>query len=102
MSDGRTERALGLRPLHVDMDPLVVAAQTGKRVDVVLGHLAPVAPADRLAQKAAEPLDSLGCRLRPGRGSVTPKGDTPNLRPASLSRLNSRGRLLNAGPRAGS
>ncbi len=46
--DRRAEGTLCLRPLDIDVDPLVVAGQLGEAVDHVLGDLAPsVGPTDR-------------------------------------------------------
>ena len=59
MRDRRAERALGLRALDVDVDPLVVAGQLGEPVDVLLGDLAPVARADGLADQGLKLLDSV-------------------------------------------
>src|SRR3954468_24196339 len=45
----RAEWALGLGPLDIDVDPLVVAGEVGEGVDHLLGHFAPLARANRLA-----------------------------------------------------
>ena len=50
VGDRRPEGALGLRPLDVDVDPLVVAGELGEGVDVLLGDGAPLARADRPAR----------------------------------------------------
>src|SRR3954470_1037704 len=47
--DRAAEGALLLRPLHVDVDPLVVTGGVGEEIDRVLGHLVPVADAELLA-----------------------------------------------------
>src|SRR4051794_3192071 len=64
MGDGAAERALLLRPLHVDVDPLVVAGGVGERVDLVLGDLQPVAGTKRLALRV-EPLLCAGKGAHP-------------------------------------
>ena len=64
VGDRRAEGALGLGPLDVDVDPLVVAGELGEGVDVGLGDRAPLARADLLADQRLHPLDSLyldGC-----------------------------------------
>ena len=48
MGDRGAERALGLGPLDVDVDPLIVVGELGKRVDHLLGDLAPLARAELL------------------------------------------------------
>ena len=48
VGDRAAEWAVLLRPLHVDMDPLVVSGGVGETVDPVLGDLHPVADADLL------------------------------------------------------
>ena len=58
MGDRRPERALALGALDVDVDPLVVARDLGELVDVLLGHLDPIARADRLADQLAELVDA--------------------------------------------
>lgn len=45
MSDGTAERTLNLRPLDVDVDPLLVTGVGAERVDVVLRDLQPVTDA---------------------------------------------------------
>ncbi len=52
VGDRDAEGALGLRPLDVDVDPLVVAGELGEQVDVLLGDLAPLARADLLCRSA--------------------------------------------------
>src|SRR5262249_52374859 len=59
VGDRRPERALLLRPLDVDMDPLVIAGEAGEGVDVLLGDGAPLTRADLLAQHRLHPLDTL-------------------------------------------
>ena len=59
MRDRPSERAVGLRPLNVDVDPLVIAGYLGELVDELLGHLAPVAGADRLAYELSQLVDSV-------------------------------------------
>src|ERR1700749_524346 len=58
--------ALELGPFRIDMDPLVVAGELGKGVDVSLGNRAPPARPDLLADQGLHPLDSLylGCHRR--------------------------------------
>ena len=73
MGDGPPERA-GLGPLDVDVDPLVVAGGIGEQVDLLLGHLAPLAVAEVLADMLLEPVDPLdrgghGPQARPGPGA---------------------------------
>src|SRR3954447_21803733 len=46
--------ALGLGPLDVDVDPLVVTGGVGEEVDRVLGHLVPVARSQLLAHEAGQ------------------------------------------------
>jgi hypothetical protein len=36
-------------PFRVDVDPLVVAGRVGERIDLLLGHLVPLAVAEVLA-----------------------------------------------------
>src|SRR6266446_9337958 len=43
--DGSAERALTLRALDIDMDPLMIAGNIGELVDLVLCHLDRLAPA---------------------------------------------------------
>ena len=50
MGDGAAERS-GLGPLDVDVDPLVVAGGVGEQVDLLLGHLVPLAVAQVLADE---------------------------------------------------
>ena len=57
MRDGSLERALALRTLDVDVDPLVIARQLGEAVDHVLRDLDRVAP-------AAEGVADLGLEFR--------------------------------------
>ena len=59
MRDGRTEGALRLGPLDVHVDPLVVAGQTGERVDVLLRDSPPVRRADGLPDQRPELLDAV-------------------------------------------
>ena len=87
MRDGRTERALGLGALDVDVDPLVVAAQAGEGIDVILGDLAPGAGADLAAEKLLEPLDSVRGCLRHAGGSVPRNVERRARRPASRQYL---------------
>ena len=47
VGDRASERS-GLGPLHVDVDPLVVAGGVGEQVDLLLGHLVPLAVAQVL------------------------------------------------------
>src|SRR3954451_22728160 len=60
--DRRSERALGLGALDVDMDPLIVAGEIGERVDHLLGHLTPVGRADGPTLKLPKALDSVCSR----------------------------------------
>ena len=87
MGDGGPERALALGPLDVDVDPLVVARDLGELVDVRLGHLDPVAGADRLADQLAELVDP-GDRQRRHRryGTAAVRGPTNVPRRGALSR----------------
>src|SRR4051812_18865778 len=57
--DRGAEGAFGLRPLGVDVDPLVVARDLGEGVDQVLGDLAPVARPDLLADQLLELIDAV-------------------------------------------
>ena len=59
VGDRGAEGALLLRPLDVDVDPLVVAGELGEGVDVLLGDRAPLARADLLPDQRLQPLDSL-------------------------------------------
>src|SRR5262249_52885391 len=59
VGDRRAERALLFRPLDVHVDPLVVAAQIGERVDVALSDLLPLTRADLLPHELLETVDSL-------------------------------------------
>ena len=68
MGDRGAEGALGLGPLDVDVDPLVVAGELGEGVDVGLGDGAPLARADLLTDQRLHSLDSLyldRCHRRP-------------------------------------
>ena len=56
MGDGAAEGALGLGPLDVDVDPLVVAGGLGEQVDLLLRDLDVVAVAEVLAHELAEAL----------------------------------------------
>src|SRR5207302_10931585 len=58
--DRRAERAVGLRALDVDVDPLVVAAEFGELVDHLLRDLAPAARADELTLQRADLIDAVG------------------------------------------
>src|SRR2546421_7809775 len=75
MRDGRTERAVGLGALDVHVDPLVVTAQAGEAVDVVLGDLAPAARTDLLAEEATEPVHAVCRDLSHRRGRVPRKAE---------------------------
>src|SRR6476646_200767 len=57
VGDGGAVGALGLRPLGVDVDPLVVAGELGEGVDVGLGDRPPPGRADLLADQRLHPLD---------------------------------------------
>ena len=54
MGDRTAEGALGVRPLDVDVDPLVVAGGVGEQVHPLLGDLDPVGPAEVPAGGAAQ------------------------------------------------
>src|SRR4051794_41771347 len=73
MRDGRTEGALGLGPLDVHVDPLVVTAEAGEGVDVLLSDLAPLAGPDLLAEEVAEPVHAVCRDLSHRRGRVAGK-----------------------------
>src|SRR4051794_22565437 len=89
----RAERALGLRALDVDVDPLVVAGELGERVDYVLGDSAPVARANGLTLKLTKPLDSVRARNSHGRRgysmSLIPR-KLPAIAPAPVIRPSTR------------
>ena len=69
MGDRAAERALGLRALHVDVDPLVVTGRVGEEVHPVLGDLHPVAGAELLALQGRQ-LGDGGGRGHAGVSSV--------------------------------
>ena len=54
MGDRPAEGALGRGPVHVDMDPLVVAGGVGELVDPLLGDVHPVGPAEVRAGGGAQ------------------------------------------------
>src|SRR3954464_5603016 len=68
--DRTAEGALRLRPLHVDVDPLVVTGGVGEEVDVVLGDLEPVAG----TQLGADETGQLGHRGRSGHAEAFLRG----------------------------
>ncbi len=57
MGDGAAEGALGVGPLDVDVDPLVVAGGVGEQVHPLLGDLHVVAVAEVLPDELLEPGD---------------------------------------------
>lgn len=59
MGDRGAKGALGLGALDVNVDPLVVAGEVGKGVDVLLGDRAPLARADLLPDQSPHALDTL-------------------------------------------
>ena len=63
MSDRRSVRALGLRALDVDVDPLVIAGQIRELVDHRLCHLVPLARPHELTHERAHVVDAMGDRL---------------------------------------
>jgi len=58
VGDSLTERA-SLRPLDVDVDPLVVIGCIGEAVDLLLGNLAPLAVAEVRACPRLQLVDAL-------------------------------------------
>jgi hypothetical protein len=66
VGDRGAERALVLGALDIDMDPLMVAAQIGEGVDVLLADLAPLARPDLLAEQRLQPFNSLDLNRRHG------------------------------------
>jgi hypothetical protein len=60
MGDRRPERALALRTLGVDVDPLIIAAQLGEPIDHLLGHLPPRARPYHLILERLDVLDPVG------------------------------------------
>ena len=70
VGDGTAEGALGVRPLHVDVDPLVVAGRVGEQVHPLLGDLHVVAVAEVLPDELLE----LGDPVHDGRhGPIMPE-----------------------------
>src|SRR4029077_4016165 len=57
VGDRRPVGALGLRPLRIDVDPLVVAGDLGEAVDQLLGDRARLARSDLLADDSLHPRD---------------------------------------------
>lgn len=58
MRDRAAERP-GCRPLGVDVDPLPVAGGVGEQVDLMLGDRTPPGVAQVLADRRAEPVNTV-------------------------------------------
>ncbi len=59
MGDRGAEGALGLGPINVDVDPLVIAGEIGEGIDVLLSDRAPLTRADLLPDQSLHALDTL-------------------------------------------
>jgi hypothetical protein len=66
VGDRGPKGALALGPLGIGVNPLVIAGEISEGVDHLLGDLAPLPRTDRLADQAAQALDSLDFHLGHG------------------------------------
>ena len=57
MRDGRTKRAFALRPLYIDVNPLMIACTVGELIDALLVNGEPVRDSQFLSHKLLERVD---------------------------------------------
>ncbi len=67
MRDGRTKRTFALRPLYIDVNPLMIARAVGELIDALLVNGEPVGDSQFLPHKLPEGADivSLAVHMYP-------------------------------------